>query len=85
MAVNTTAPQERFVFGQLVGRFYPSLTVANGDTLAVPLIRIVDISAQPTTAVSVGTTIVQSATGATITFVTGGSVTLNLWVVGREG
>lgn len=85
MAANTTVPSERFVFGQLVGRFYQSMTVANGDTLTVPLIRVLDVSPAPTTAVSVGTTVVQNATSAVITFVTGGSVTLNLWVVGREG
>ena len=85
MAVNTTAPSERFQFGPLVGRFYQSLTVGNGDTLVVPLIRVVDVSVNPTTAASVGTTIVQSANFATVTFVTGGTVTLNMWIAGREG
>ena len=83
MAAVTTAPSERFNFGPLVGRSYDLTSVGDGDTLAVPLIRILDISVSPTTAISVGTTIVQSVNFATITF--HGAFTGKVWIVGREG
>ncbi|MDE2102400.1 MAG: hypothetical protein KGL39_34455 [Patescibacteria group bacterium] len=81
MAAQTTAPSERFVTGPLVMRFYSLTSVANGDTLAVPLTRILGINIEPTTNVSAGATI----SGSTITFVTGGTIACNLTVIGREG
>lgn len=83
MAAVTTAPSERFVFGPLVGRSYDLTSVGDGDTMVVPLIRVLDVSVSPTTAISVGTTIVQSSTSATITF--HGAFTGKVWIVGREG
>lgn len=83
MAAITTAPSERLQFGPLVGRSYSLTGVNNGDTLAVPLIRVFDVSITPTTAVSVGATISQGVTSATLTFQAG--FTGLVWVVGREG
>ena len=81
MAAQTTAPTERFVFGQLVGRAWNLTSINNGDTLATPFVRIIDIEITPTTAVAVGATI----SGNTITFVSSGNFAANVWVIGREG
>lgn len=81
MAALTNQPTERFNFGPLVARRYPAVAFNNGDTLAVPLIRILSVSIEPTTAVAVGHT----TSGSTITFVSGGAVTADLFVIGREG
>lgn len=83
MAAITTAPSERFNFGPLIGRSYDLTSVGDGDTMVVPFIRILDISVSPTTATSVGTTIVQAAASATVTF--HGAFTGKVWIVGREG
>lgn len=81
MAAITTAPSERTVTGPVVHRSYTLTAVNNGDTLAVPLIRILGIAAFPTTAVAVGGTI----SGNTITFALGGATSMLLDVWGREG
>lgn len=85
MPAQTTAPSERFVFGPLVARQYNLTSVANGDTLTVPLIRLLSVDIQPTTAVAVGYTSVSTAGGSIITFVSGGNFAANVFIVGREG
>lgn len=81
MAAQTTAPSERFNFGPLVSRQWTLTSVANGDTLATPFVRILSITITPTTAQTVGATV----SGGTITFALGGTVAMNLYVIGREG
>jgi hypothetical protein len=81
MAAQTTAPSERFVIGPLVMRTYTLASVANGDTLAVPFVRILSVDIQPTTAQTVGSTV----SGNTITFALGGTVAATVVVIGREG
>lgn len=81
MAAITTAPSERTVTGPVVHRSYTLTGVGNGDTLAVPLIRILGIAATATTDVAVGATI----SGSTITFALAGSTNMLLDVWGREG
>lgn len=83
MAAITTAPSERFNFGPLVARSYDLAGVNDGDTIVVPLIRVLDISIMPTTAVAVGASVVQGVSSATLTL--HGTFSGKLWVVGREG
>lgn len=83
MAAQTTAPSERFQFGPLVARQWTLSSVSNGDTLATPFIRILDVSLTATTAQTTGASINQ--TTGVITFELGGTVALNVWIIGREG
>lgn len=85
MAALTNQPTERFNFGPLVGRHFPSVTFNNGDTLVVPFVRVLAVVVDPTTAVAVGTTVAEGVGFSTVTFVTGGAVTADLFVIGREG
>jgi hypothetical protein len=81
MAAQTTAPSERFVFGPLVMRDYVLTSVANADTLTVPLARVLAVIIQPTTAQTVGYTL----SGNVITLALGGTVAATVTVIGREG
>lgn len=83
MAAQTTAPSERFIFGPLVARQWVLTSINNGDTLATPFVRILDVEITPTTAVAVGATINQTTN--VVTFVTGGNIAANVWIIGREG
>lgn len=85
MAALTNAPTERFNFGPLVARHYRAVAINNGDTLVVPFIRVLAVNIEPTTAAAAGYTKTQAASGATLTFVTGGAITADLFVIGREG
>ena len=85
MAAQTATPSERFNFGPLVARQYTLTSVNNGDTLLVPLIRVLSVDVQPTTATAVGFTSAAATGGTTITFVSGGNFAANVFVIGREG
>lgn len=85
MAVITTAPSERLNAGPLVLRSYTLTAVGNGDTLDVPLIRVLDIDITPTTNVACGVTTAAITGGTRLTFALGGATTMLLAVWGREG
>jgi hypothetical protein len=86
MAVITTAPSERTVMGPLVMRSYTLTVVGNGDTLDVPLIRVLAVAVFPTTNTAVGATITQpSANSNRLTFSVTGTPSFTIAVWGREG
>ena len=79
-ALQSTAPPYRHTLGDLVFRFF-TLSGANGDTILTPGGNILLAEVQPTTAISVGTTV----NGSTVTFVTGGAWAGTLLVISRTG
>ncbi len=79
-AITQTNAARRHVIGDLTVRHY-TVSGTDGDTLTVPQINILHVSATPTTAIDLGAT----WSGSVITFHTAGAWAGDVMVFAREG